>query len=408
MHPLARHVWIAVTALVLAIGIVGGVLWYVTYGTVNDPAALVPADRVVAYVEFQKDDWIFGERVTYLAPSLTMILPDPGATTIVGLRSTDDTIEWISFPQKDPHRTFVRNTSESLARDPQFRGLRFDRGSWAYFQSLANGPTPSPLAPILSLDTPLAFSVTSSGIVLRQPVQGPIRRMPESVRPIVSLQGAHTTIIVPSATDFEKLTPLFTDAAVTIAETLATRFVNGVATGLSLRYDLSSLLGTPGVLRIAEGGTMAFEGHGTSTRETDRVIRSLHAAFGGGSAQATVRDMVIGDAPYQVLTGGDHERATTERQEGLWTILETQAGDRTLVSAHQGELFAITTNPNGIDTRTNDATIQTNTSIIPWESASRFLAPLWPTLTIEGDQLGVHMATGPGYVEWTLMDAIGL
>lgn len=417
--PLVRNIAIGVAAAaVVAAGIAGA--WWTAAKPDDSLAARLPAEAVLAYASLPADGGAAQRAMMELAPRLPAFpagMDEERAVEAAAVRGRDGTEGWITqYVSADGRRhiqgsdpalqSLLADESPSLASDSTFRALQWtDGSSWAYLAFPSLSSDGSPAASVLALERPVAVRI-EGGLVLRQATD-PTPHLPAwSGQPLVTVPDADVTLLLPPWNALAELGTLLTDDARTVAETLATSFLDGVAGGLSLRYDVSALLHGPSLFRSGGDGAFALEGDGVSAAETDRVLRAMHAKFASARGSATVRDVSAEGFVIRTMTQGDDGK-TTERTDGSWTILETNAGDAVLTSARDGSRFAVTTVPGGI-ANGNAAPLITSSNIRWSETAEARVRPVSPTLMDGGASVEFLLREGPGYVEWTRIGVTSL
>lgn len=422
MPPLSRQLTIG---LVVSLCIIGAAVatWFTTMRPTDDSlAARLPADAVLAYVEFPAGEFPLLPVLKALAPALELPGIHPQATAIAAVRwngidgwvtfrrTTDGTVE---IEQTNPALALLlEQDAPSLASDKTFKMLRpEDHAAWVYLAYPRLSSHGSAYASLLTLETPIAVLDKGNDLTIRLPLQPTPHIAPWQRQPMAMFfpQPSPTLVVtLPPWHAMERLGALLTDDARTVAETLARTFVEEVASGLSLQHDIALLLDGPSLLQVATNAygqrVFSLEGDGQSAGDVDRVLQTIHQHFASAHGTGKIRTVTMKDFTLETLTQ-EQESSTTERQEGEWAVLETRIGDAALVSARNGRRFVLTTAPDTLFAPTPEE-MNIPAAAVLWspEVAAR-LQPLWPTLRPADDTVSFQLTNGPGYVEWTVMHA---
>lgn len=423
MKPLAKHIAIGAAATFCVVAVAAATWWTGTRAPEPSLASRLPADAVLAYVRLPGtgEGRALTEWMGRVAPSLPSIRDvDESASDAAAVRMPDGTEGWI-IRMDDAHGTVTFGGSDpalaplldspgaKLDDDRAFRDLRWNGvAPWAYVAFPRASAENSVLGKLLALDSPLGITKTASGVLLRASSPSMNGVALWSGTPTAGVPNLRHTILLPAWRDMDAMSGLLAGDARVVAETLGRTLIDGVAPGMSPRYDLSGLLDSPSVLQIGSDGDdapFALEGRGRNAADTERLLRAMHARFAatrGGTEVKTVSAEGFSLNTIAVADAG----ATVERSDGEWTVLETDTGDGSFASAWNGARFVLTTAPDSLFVRSGDAGAADATSI-DWEAARGSLAPLWPSLRAE-DRLRVDMRGGPGYAEWSLERVSGL
>ncbi len=413
MRPLVRQILIALVVSLCVIG--AAVAWWIVSLPPDSLAQRIPADAVLAYVEAPIPD------LSTLYPSLPpQPAPEPNTEALALVRMQDGTIGWLSLVRTETGLTRVHGSNPmlepllkderpTLADDDVFKALmEASWGGWVYVADPRASPEIAEgMGAFLALDTPISTHTTDGGFDMRIPLRPSPRLSPVPARPLVALANPDHVLHVPSWNALTRMATSFTSETTTVAETLAATFLADIAPGVSLRYNASALLHDTSLLQIgsdADGRRVfAFEGRGRSASDTDRVLRALHDGFGPTRAGATVKTATAEGYVLHTLSS-EGGALTTERSDGPWSIIETNAGNDTLVSARDGARFVLTTDAEAFKKRSDSgAPIDHLASAIRWSSdvAAR-LHPLLPGFAPRGERFTVGLSGGQGYVEWSI------
>ncbi len=416
MRPLPRNLSIGLVVSLCVVGALVATWRSATTRTVDSLADHLPADAVLAYTEFPpgvpRESDVFADMLRPLPP-----LPqvDEDAVAAAAVQLSDGTIGWMTMridERGDSHidgsepslATLLTDTRPPLSDDRTFGDLRFDTGPWTY---LADIPEDSSLEELLVPENAISFAWAERMLTVRTAMRPTPSLMSWSGRPLASLSNPIHTILLPPSGTLPRLGGLLSPDARLVLETTAATFVDSVARGLSLRYDIPVLLDGPSVLQTATNGSGAtifsLEGRGESAAETDRILRLIHEKFTSSHGGSRMKVVSAEGFSFTTLTP-DIGAGTVETKDGSWTILQTHAADMTLISAHDGDRFAITTDPSALLVQSgDDRTQQYEASDITWtDGLATGLRPLWPGLLPGGERLQARLSSGPGYTEWTL------
>lgn len=417
MRPLLRNLTIGLVVSLCIVGALGSTWWSATTRTTVDSLAdHLPADAVLAYTEFPpgvpRESDVFADMLRPLPP-LPQVKDDAVAAAAVLM--PDGTIGWMTMridERGDSHidgsepslAALLTDTRPPLSDDRTFRDLRFEKGAWTY---LADIPEDSSLEGLLIPENAISFAWAEGMLTVRTAMR-PTPSLPSwSGRPLASLSNPIHTILLPPSNTLPRLGGLLSPDTRLVIETVAATFLDSVARGLSLRYDIPVLLDKPSALQISvnqSGATIfSLEGRGENASETNRIIRLIHEKFASSNGGSRTKTVSAEGFSLTTLTP-DIGAGTVETKDGTWTILQTDAADMTLISAHDGDRFAMTTDPSALLVQSgDDPTQRYDASSITWtEGLAAGLRPLWPELLPDGERLQVRLSNGPGYAEWAM------
>ncbi len=414
MRPLPQQVLIGLIVSLCVVGALAATWW--TARPDASFATRLPAAATLAYAEFPAGDLPTPLLFDTIAPSLPDFPElDPNVTAVAAVHMPDGFEGWVTF-WRDPHGTahiggtdprfkaLFEGPHATLASDRAFNAVRFDDGRpWAYVAFPTVPSEGSALSSLFTLTSPIAFSNGNSGTTLRLSLR-PTPSIPLGAnRPLVTLERTDRIVSLPPWNAMERIGTLLTPDIRTVAETLATTFVNDLSSGVSLEYDIASLLAGPSHFQRslnASGHTIfSLEGMGRSSSETDRVLRLVHAGFTTSRGASRIR--TVSAAGYSLRTiSKEHVSETNERHDGAWTILETRAGEEALVSAHDGSHFVLTTDPPSLFTKTDRPDIPSTSRIALDDDTLAVLKHAWPAFTPVSDSLSFNLSSGPGYIQW--------
>lgn len=417
MPSLSRQATIGLVVSLCVVGALGATWWTATKRAPDSLAAHLPMESVWAYAEFgageQPDADLFA-RVAPVVPPIPTDL-DESVIALAAVQLPNGTTGWMTMSYDEHGKPHIEGTDPalaalltdarpSLATDRSFKNMRFNEGSWLYVASLGDD---SVLAGPLDSSLPAAVRRDEDSAIVRLPLSPTPSLTTWTGRPLASLPDAIHTVLLPPFKTMSRIGTLLSPDTRLVIETAAGTFVDSIARGLSLRYDLPALLDGPSLLSAAINGsgvsTFSLEGRGRSAAETDRVLRLMHESFAsshGGSRAKTVSAEGFSLVTLTPDAGID----TVETRDGTWTILRTDASDLSLVSAHDGTRFAVTTDPRALAVQSGEGEPQRfDASSLSWtEGLAAGLQPLWPTLAPDGERLQVRLSHGPGYVEWAV------
>ena len=421
MKPLPRTILIGTVVSACVVGALAAAWW--TTRRAPDPSSLasrLPADAVLAYAEFPRGGFFDAAIFERVAPSLpSPPTPPPADAVAAAVVRAGDVTGWvtmsvnergnISFGGSDPSLSALLTDERApLAADRTFRDLRReDQQAWVYLAFPTADPDGSALAGMFALKGPVSYATRPDGeLTLRFAVRPTPNVGIAALRPLTRVPDASDVFLLPPRSAFPAVAATLSGEATIVAETLASTFVDTIARGTSLRYELAPLLDGPSVLQLGTDGSgntvFAFDGKSPSGARAEDILRTLHERFGSMHGGSRAKTVSAEGYSFTTLTP-DADSETTRAEDGGWTTLRTDAGGFALASAHDaGGRFTITNAPGLLRADGSGTAVAPDATTLAWtDGLAAGMRPLWPRLsTDDGAPLTIRLSVGPGYVQW--------